>query len=807
MAARNSIIRSISFILIVAVFCPFGYGRIIYVDDDAAGANVGSSWVDAIDSLQDALLLAYFYEKPVEIRVAAGIYTPDKGIGIMRGDREASFQLIDGVTIKGGYAGLSHRSPGDLRDIALYETILSGDLEQNDDNHSTGIADNSYHVVTSFRTDQTTVLDGVTISAGGNTSLAGRTGRSTISEENIGGGMYNNYGSPMLINCTFTGNRGRSGAAVYNDSGSPSFIGCTFSNNSADENGGAMYNDSSNPGLLNCTFVENSAFDNGGGMYNDNSNATLTNCTFSDNSARYGGGLCNNNSEPMLADCVFINNSASRGGGAVCNYGGESTFLSCTFKENLAGREGGGILNDRYSRINLTNCLFSRNSARYGGAINNNNSTFGWIYSDISDMEYNSSAMLVLNCTFNGNFAEYGGGAISSGSFYGYGDINEGITFYDQVTLINCILWGDTPDEIRSDSLYAWMEEPIGVFYSNVQGGFPGQGNIDMNPLFADPNNDDYHLKSAAGRWTSASSVEPDPETQSWVIDEVSSPCIDSGDPDVPVGLERFPNGGIINMGAYGGTPQASLTPPDLPTIYTKAYNPYPADDVDNVEEDVILSWTAGLNAAYHDVYFGTDRDNVANAHTSDTTGVYRGRQDGTSFNPSDGTGLSDGTYYWRVDEVGGEGKIIKGEVWSFYIGGPQKGRACFTGETPVWIDGKLVPISKTAASQIVSGIAGRNKIDTVQAHNGTFTCYDILLDSGKTITVAENHYFMTNSGRWLSLHNLRIGMKLKTSKGTIGIKSITKKSEPYFGKVYNLKVEGSDRYLIGEDAVVVRDY
>jgi hypothetical protein len=60
----------------------------------------------------------------------------------------------------------------------------------------------------------------------------------------------------------------------------------------------------------------------------------------------------------------------------------------------------------------------------------------------------------------------------------------------------------------------------------------------------------DYHLKSQAGRW------EPDSET--WVQDDVTSPCIDAGDPNSPIALEPFPNGGIVNMGAYGGTVEAS---------------------------------------------------------------------------------------------------------------------------------------------------------------------------------------------------------------------------------------------------------
>jgi len=91
------------------------------------------------------------------------------------------------------------------------------------------------------------------------------------------------------------------------------------------------------------------------------------------------------------------------------------------------------------------------------------------------------------------------------------------------------------------------------VEYSDVQGGFPGEGNIDTDPLFADPENGDYHLKSQAGRWG--------PLSQSWVHDDVTSPCIDAGYPTSSVGLEPAPNGGKINIGAYGGTTEASKSP------------------------------------------------------------------------------------------------------------------------------------------------------------------------------------------------------------------------------------------------------
>jgi len=135
------------------------------------------------------------------------------------------------------------------------------------------------------------------------------------------------------------------------------------------------------------------------------------------------------------------------------------------------------------------------------------------------------------------------------------------------VSLLNSILWRNGPNQI----ILSGTSEPT-VKYTNLVGGWPGQGNTDADPLFArrgywadsnDPNvvieasssdaawiAGDYHLKSQAGRW--------DPETQTWVLDEITSPCIDVGNPLDSVENEPTPNGSIINMGAYGGTAEAS---------------------------------------------------------------------------------------------------------------------------------------------------------------------------------------------------------------------------------------------------------
>lgn len=122
------------------------------------------------------------------------------------------------------------------------------------------------------------------------------------------------------------------------------------------------------------------------------------------------------------------------------------------------------------------------------------------------------------------------------------------------------------------------------VTYSDMQGGWEGDGNIDADPLFAalgrwgDPSSatsqvpalngrlgwvaGDYHLKSQGWRWSSKAAA--------WVSDEVTSPCIDAGDPASALVGELLtspinPAVAVVNtridMGAYGGTAEASLAP------------------------------------------------------------------------------------------------------------------------------------------------------------------------------------------------------------------------------------------------------
>ena len=582
-------------------------GKTIYVDDDAAGANNGSSWADAYNFLQDALADANLAEKPVEIRVAEGVYTPDSNSTVPDGTgyREATFRLINGVTLKGGYAGFGQPDFAEVdpntRDIEAYTTVLSGDLnaddvDVNDPEDIEGEptrSENSYRVVTGSGTDGTAVLDGLTLS-GGNTHYGG-------------GGMYNENGSPTVANCIFTSNN-RSG--MRNNSSSPTVTSCTFTGNlrgmhnlrsnpimtdcTFSGNGRGMDNSQASPTLTNCTFIDNSW----AGMSNDESNPTLTNCEFIRNSEQYGGGMFNEDSSPTLISCTFSQNSADEDGGGMYNDHSTPNVLDCAFVRNTAARFGGGMSSEG-GNPTLTNCTFSGNSAEHGAGMYNTGSSptisrCAFAGNEASgnggalvDIGYKESTVL-SQCTFTGNAAEYGGAIwideqssiVGNCTFSGNVARQHGGAVYcwdaSVMTMANCILWDNSPTEV---AIGPYSTTPQ-IYYADIKGGWTGRGqnNISADPRFVNPgywdtngtpqdaNDDlwvdgDYHLKSQAGRW--------DPAAADWIEDDVTSPCIDAGDPTSAIGHEPFPNGGIVNMGAYGGTTEASKSYFGLPVCET----------------------------------------------------------------------------------------------------------------------------------------------------------------------------------------------------------------------------------------------
>jgi len=262
---------------------------ILYVDANAAGANTGASWADAFVYLQDALATARLVPDVYQIRVAAGTYTPDRGAEVIAGDRTVSLQLLNGVKIRGGYAGSANSDPN-VRDLKAYKTILSGDLNGDDEPNFVNNSDNSYHVVTGSGTNATAVLDGFTITAGNANGEA-------ILGYDSGGAIINDNGGPTVINCTFQGNSAGYGGAIANYHGSPMVTNCIFSNNLANFGGAVANYNSSAPLLINCTFTANLAQTAGGAMLSDSSSPTVTSCIFW---ADTPDEISTNNGAPMI---------------------------------------------------------------------------------------------------------------------------------------------------------------------------------------------------------------------------------------------------------------------------------------------------------------------------------------------------------------------------------------------------------------------------------------------------------------------------------------------------------------------------
>ena len=548
--------------------------QVIYVDRDAVGANDGGNWGDAFVNLYDALGEAVWGD---EIRVAEGTYLPDT-TGFANA-RDAAFALVNGVTVRGGYAGYGAVDP-DERDIGLYETILSGDLLGNDD-PATPVeellsdpnrADNCYHVFyhPGGGLDPSAVLDGFTI-IGGNANGG-------LSYSDYGGGMYNRADSnPTVSNCTFSGHSAAmKGGGMFNVVSSPVVTGCTFIGNSANH-GGGMYASSSNMTVTNCVFSTNLSILAGGGMHNMESNSTVSNCSFIGNSAKYGfgGGIFNNSSNLTVSGCTFSDNSSNEGGGGMCNWSSSPTVTDCTFNGNSANWEGGGMNNSYSSSPTMTNCSFSDNSASSGGGMYNDSSSpaiMGCHFVDNSalgdggGMHNTSSSPIVADCIFIGNSAVSEGGGMSNMrcsptvvncTFSGNSADCGGGMYSNRISSIpvvnNCILWGNTAIS-GSNEIYG---DPV-ISYCDIAGsggsgggwdinlGTDGGGNIDVDPEFVDPNGAD----GVIGTEDDNLRLMP------------GSPCIDAGDNGAVTeatdldGLGRIVDGdcdltATVDMGAY----------------------------------------------------------------------------------------------------------------------------------------------------------------------------------------------------------------------------------------------------------------
>jgi len=341
--------------------------------------------------------------------------------------------------------------------------------------------------------------------------------------------LVNHAGGPTVTRCVFVGNSAQVGGALSNVESQPEFIGCSFIDNSAAYQGGSIYN-LGYLTIVDCQFNGNSVSGadplyGGGGIYIDGKAASISNSNFEGNSARQGGAIFIKAGYAALTDCDFSGNSASYRGGAIYNlwlYYSPPELERCTFTGNSAGWDGGAIFNDDDSMITVSDCAFTANWASsgggalcnmscsatiVGGAFSRNVGFYGGaVYSNSSDATLTSCAFAgntaqqggaifntggstaIMNGAFCGNNSEYGGGIMvesgnssaTNSSFCANEATNGGgfVNWFGVPILANCILWENAGDQIVD------LSGTITVSYSDIQGGWPGSGNIDGDPLF-----------------------------------------------------------------------------------------------------------------------------------------------------------------------------------------------------------------------------------------------------------------------------------------------------------------------------------
>jgi predicted outer membrane repeat protein len=570
--------------------------KTILVDVNAPGpTRDGSSWTTAYADLQAALATAVSGD---QIHVADGSYAPTSST-----DRTKSFQLKNGVSMVGGFAGYGSPNP-DLRDVTTNVTVLSGDIG------ASGVStDNSYRIVTGTGTNLSAILDGFTV-AYGNANGAWP----YIS----GAGLYNSSGSPTIRACRFLNNTANNGAAVVNNGSSPQFVDCEFSGNSAVSAGAINNVLGSSPSFLSCKFSQNVSMNAGGAVSNDtNCNPTFVDCSFESNTATLRGGAVYNinTSTPSFTDCSFSGNSVTSSSGfagAIYNSHTVSTLLRCTFAANTSAGDAGALYADFSTPSgldwNMTDCVFVRNStADQGGAFYANARVRALRCAFYGNSAWSGGAATLYDhpfeftdCIFAGNLTQAGGGAIlsrnagplfSNCSFIPNTNVNgSGGAIYiasststPALTVRNSIIWANiSPD---SPAIYKTSFSPSAVVtYSDVQAITPGTGNLNLDPLLRrmpTPGNDNL--------WAT-----PDDDYGNLHLQSGSS-CIDTGDnASVPSGITgdfdgnsriidipgAHDPGPIVDLGAYEKTlpltvTSSSFTPgtmqPSLSFVFSSA--------------------------------------------------------------------------------------------------------------------------------------------------------------------------------------------------------------------------------------------
>ncbi len=317
---------------------------------------------------------------------------------------------------------------------------------------------------------------------------------------------FNNSGEGpdcVVDGFTITGGMASSGGGLCVTGASPTVRNCLIRNNRAFGRGGGIYLNNSDTIIEHCLIVENRAEENeGGGVYFGCGQAVILDCTISGNHAEFGGGVyvrCHEPDTATLRGCVIRANTASLSGGGVFAEGGHVTIADCTISANASlPRFGGGFACCCGPEVAVTNCQINENTGA-GIYIENANATFAncavggnTAFSSGAVVCYDSSAVFT-NCTVSDNVVNFGSGSAL------WADSST-------LTITNCVL---RHTGSGNQAIEAPFSE-LAVSYSDIQGGWPGEGNIDADPQLAFAG--DAHLMP-------------------------TSPCVDAGTNNPPGGL------------------------------------------------------------------------------------------------------------------------------------------------------------------------------------------------------------------------------------------------------------------------------
>ncbi|MBE0536854.1 MAG: right-handed parallel beta-helix repeat-containing protein [Phycisphaerae bacterium] len=387
---------------------------------------------------------------------------------------------------------------------------------------------------------------GIHVSGDGTTKVS-----NCLIRGNRGGGISARQVRFELSDSVITGNSGWRGGGI--NCGNGEIRNCTISGNStarSDSGGGGIYIAAGTLNIFDSVITENTAERRGGGIWCENNGTLVINtCTISNNTGDLGGGIwCENNCTLLIDACTISNNISGQGGGLCTSNCAVVRVDNSIVSGNVSKHSAGGVhlevQSGREEDAVMANCVISGNSA------------LGWAAGGVG------GTGALINCTLVGNRSKRSG----SGA-------------YLDGRIVNCIVRDNVCQDASGTSLTAFSNGHLRIEYTHFPGGVQqetaydaqtsGANNMAAYPLFARPGRwddggtpedwaddvwveGDYHLKSAAGRWHAATGL--------WVHDDITSPCIDAGDPASEWCGELWPHGGRINMGAYGGTRQASMS-------------------------------------------------------------------------------------------------------------------------------------------------------------------------------------------------------------------------------------------------------